>query len=214
MVGIYSLLVLTGLILSFKVRTPWKVLTVRLCTGVLLLVAVLFSGMIFLFWEAEPPTLAQLQRDFPGKRADLETILRMSDEDSAFWRIAPDFISRVPKDSERSGARSVDDSSGMSKVRWDQYRELYARNGIKLGILRDNERDAFIMIDSIGLLNRGHTSGYLFCSTDQSISLERFEPCTLHQDSGERKFDAEPRREAYSFKRVDSRWIVFDQGPS
>lgn len=213
-VGIYALLVLIGLVLSLKARAPWRALLIRVSTAVLLIVGVLLVGMMFLFWEAGPPTLARLQRDFPQKKPGLETILRMSDEDASFGRIAPDFVWRGPNDSDASGQRFVDDPSGISKSRWNQYRDLYHRNGIKLGIERDKERDAFIMVDSIGLLNRGRVTGYLFCSPDQSPDANRFEPCTLHQDSGERKFTAEPRQEAYSFRRLDSRWFAFDQGPS
>jgi hypothetical protein len=49
------------------------------------------------------------------------------------------------------------------------------------------------MIDSVGILDSGHTSGYLYCSSNTSADKYRFEPCVLHQDGGNRKCDSKAR---------------------
>jgi hypothetical protein len=127
-------------------------------------------GMVVLRFAIfrEPPTLAELERDFPSKRTDLEMILRMSDQDVKFSRIAPDFLDRTPDSSNTSGRYSENDPrAGLPGLRWDAYRKIYSRNGINLGIQRDPSLDAFIMVDSVGLLNRGHTDeGYSFQKLD------------------------------------------------
>jgi hypothetical protein len=54
--------------------------------------------------------------------------------------------------------------TGITRERWGEYRRLFARNGIRQGIQRDPEsKDAFILVESVGLLNRGHSNGYLYC---------------------------------------------------
>ncbi len=137
---------------------------IRVVTGVLSIPFLFVLALAIFFWEQEPPSLEKLEREFASKRSDLETILRMSNEDANFSRIAPDFLdqpSGSPNDSGRYLAG--DPRIKLPKARWDMYRKIYERNGIKLGIERDAAHDAFIMMDSIGLLNRGHTSGYVHC---------------------------------------------------
>jgi hypothetical protein len=210
----YIVTTVAALILSFGLLKSTLRLVARLSAGLLMVPILLIGVVVFLFWEAEPPTIANLQRDFTKRRPELETILRLSNEDAQFSRIAPDFLWRQPKGSDAGGQFFLGDpNSGLRKSRWEQYRDVYRRNGIKLGVERDREGDAFVMLDSIGLLERGHTTGYLYCSDDSRADPERYEPCTLHQDSGKREYHAEPRAEAYSFQRLDSRWFAFDQGP-
>ncbi len=106
-----------------------------------------------------------------------------------------------------------DPKAGLPKPRWNAYRSLYSRNGIKLGVQRDNWGDAFIMVDSVGLLDRGHTSGYLFCRPAESVDDRRFEPCVLRTEGGQRSFDPKTHHEAYSFKKIAGSWYAYDEGP-
>lgn len=142
-------------------------------------------------------------------------IVSMSDEDSRFWRIAPGWVDRTTDDSIRfEQFMENDPKAGLSKARWDTYREIFNRSGIKLGIQRNKQRDAFIMVDSIGLLNRGHVSGYVKCSSTISQDADRFYPCILRQNNGKREYSPDPRREGYSFQRLDNAWYAYDEGPS
>ena len=212
---LYILLILIVFLGSFILKKSLLRLVARLLAGALVIPLLLVGGLLILFWESEPPSLTELQSKFPSMQPDLETILQMSDENEQFWRIAPDFLWREAKGPTEGGEfMAGDPNAGLSKSRWDQYRDIYRRNGIKLGISRNKEHDAFVMVDSIGLLNRGHTTGYLYCSADPGKDADRFEPCQLHQDQGERKFNPDARDEAYSFRRLNARWFVFDQGPS
>lgn len=212
---IYALLLLVAIAASVRLsrwRFRWIIWTV---TGLLCLPGLVFLTLGVIFWQAQPPSVSSLQREYPAKRDDLETVLRMSNEDLTFPRIAPDFVWRNEGNSLGAGEFTYpDEKSGLPRARWDEYRRVYQHSGIKLGVLRDKWGDAFIVVDSIGLLNRGHSSGYLFCSPTDDPNLDRFEPCALHQDEGKRNFDPDRRQEAYSFKRLDSRWFAFDQGPS
>lgn len=153
--------------------------------------------------------------DFSSKRTALDTILRMSDGDTGFSRIAPAFLDRSPRSNEFGRSYSYSDpAAGLPKARWDAYRQIYKADGIALGIERDNAGDAFIMVGSVGLLNRGHVTGYLHCRASASRDAGRFHPCLLNQDNGGHKFSADPREEAYSFQRIEGGWFAYDEGPS
>jgi hypothetical protein len=211
---------LLGLGICFSIITPKspKRRNIRIATAIssipfwLVLTLFIIARIVF---GGEPPNLAELQRDFPSKRADLETILRMSDQDLNFSRIAPDFLITETKDPLQSESFMKDDpKASLPKVRWDEYRKIYKKNGIQLGIQRDKQHDAFIMVDSIGLLNRGHVTGYVHCAVDPSVNADRYYPCILHQDRGEQKYDPGKSVEGYSFQRLDGNWFAYDDGPS
>jgi hypothetical protein len=139
----------------------------------------------------------------------------MSNEDSKFSRIAPGFLDQVTDGTSGYGRyMHGDPKAGLPEPRWSEYLEIYKRDGITDGVERDTSGDAFIMVDSIGLLNRGHTTGYLYCVPNQPSSFARFDPCVLHQDKGEREFNSNPRQEGYSFQKLDGQWFAYDEGPS
>jgi hypothetical protein len=138
----------------------------------------------------------------------------MSDDDANFSRIAPDFVDGTPEPPNVIGRHMAGDpKAGLLKDRWDAYRKIYARNGIKLGIQRDDAHDAFIMVNSGGFLDSSHATGYLHCAPGTSAAGYRFEPCVLHQESGKRDYDPKGVSEAYSFQKLDDRWYAYDWGP-
>lgn len=209
---------ITGIVLSFTTRKQLRRRSIRIVTIALTTPIWLAIALIVFLWFTlfkEPPTLVDLQRDFPSKRADLETILAMSDEDMNFYRIAPDFLDRVPDDPNEVGGRYMasDPKAGLPKARWDAYRKIYARNGIRLGIERNRVHDAFIMVGSVGMLGRGHTSGYLHCAPSAPVDSYHFYPCVSHEERGERKSDRGSLEEGYSFQRLDDGWYAYDEGP-
>lgn len=208
-----------GMVMSFTTHREHRRRAIRFATVALSIPICLLVGCTMTLWlvarASQPPTLAELKRDFPSERSSLEMIVSMSDEDPKFWRIAPDWADRTTDDSIRFEQFMANDpKAGLSKSRWDTYREIFKRNGIKLGIQRDKQQDAFIMVDSIGLLNRGHVSGYVKCSSTISQDPDRFYPCVLRQDNGKREYSSDPPREGYSFQKLDDAWYAYDDGPS
>jgi hypothetical protein len=215
---VYLALFIAGAVLSLTPKAKSHKVLIRVVTAVLsipILAVVVIVGIAWSFLGKEPPTLMELQRDFPSKQADLETILRMSDADSNFSRIAPNFLYRTPEKPNELGQYMYNDpKSGLSKSRWDDYRKIYRRNGIQLGIQRNVSRDAFIMVDSVGLSNRGHVTGYVHCANSAVPDAYRFWPCTVGGEKGSRKSDPDSIADAYSFQRLDDRWYAYDEGPS
>lgn len=179
------------------------------------LLLALVSGLALLMWGCEPPSLKTLAKRFPSQRHDLETILNMADQDKIFSRIAPTFLDRCDDPTCQTGGRFMegDPNAGLTKQRWDDYRAIYNRNRITLGIQRDLATDdAFIMVDSVGLLNRGHATGFLHCGLGPR---HYYPPCNSNSDSGHHKFTGHSMPdEGYSFIRLVDRWFAFDEGPS
>jgi hypothetical protein len=112
-------------------------------------------------WSCEPPSIETLESRFPRQRGDLETIVSMSDHDAQLTRIDPNWLQ-----THEHQYLQYSPETGITRERWDEYRRLFARNDITQGIQRDPESgDAFIIVKSIGLLNRGNSNGYLYCGS-------------------------------------------------
>jgi hypothetical protein len=212
----YLIVLLAGVVFSFvTVPHPYRTY-VRIATALLSIPICLLLAMAIFFRLVEgprPPSIARLQRDFPKERADLETILRMSDEDSKFSWIAPDFVDQRPGDPSVkffTRFKSGDPKANLSEPRWALYRQIFLRNGIHRGIQRDLAGDAFIMVRSSGILDVSLTSGFLHCAQNDRADPLRFDPCLLHQDQGKRQGDSS--RDGYSFQRLDGDWYAYYDG--
>lgn len=204
---VYVVALVTGLVLSFTMSQRSRRFGVRVATTILaapILVIGILLAVLRLTIFREPPTLTELQSAFQAKRPALETIIHMSDEDQNFSRIAPDFL--------RAGTATS--KARLAEPRWQLYREVFSRTGVKLGLQRDEAGNVFIMVDSVGLLNRGHTTGYVYCHAPKSASDLGYYPCFLNQEKGHREYDPRTRDEAYSFLKLDSLWYAYDEGPS
>jgi hypothetical protein len=204
---VYVGILATGLMFSVLDRQRLRRRKIRIATAALSSPIILLGALlVFLRFTIfrEPPTLEELQRDFPSRRAALNTLVRMSDQDRKFFRITPDF--------SVSGQRS--DGTLLPKPRLDEYRKVFAQNGIRDGIERDDSRDAFVIVGSVGILNRGRSTGYVHCDPSPVVTGYRFYPCVLKQKNGHREFNPTTRDEAYSFVRLDELWYAYDVGPS
>ena len=128
----------------------------------------------------------------------------MSDHDAQLIRIDPAWL--MTRDRQ---FLTYSPESGITQERWDEYRRLFARNGITQGIQRDPEsRDAFIIVKSAGLLDRGISNGYLYCGP---VPNHRYPPCSSSQASGEHPY--KPDDQAYSFRKLADRWYAYSEGP-
>jgi hypothetical protein len=168
-------------------------------------VVVFVSALALLLVSCTPPSIESLARRFPAERQDLETIIRMSDQDSGLSVIDAKWLE------VRDGTQfSVfDQKSGITQARWDEYRRIFRQNEITQGIRRFQVNgDAFIIVKSEGILDNGYSNGFLYCGTGPGHS---YPPCSSKQERGNHPY-AEGD-EAYSFIRLSDRWYAFSQGP-
>jgi hypothetical protein len=194
-------------------ETPWKRVAAT-CARILAwssvaigsIVAVLASAILLLMASCTPPSITTLAGRFPNQRADLETIIRMSDQDPDLAVIDPGWLN------SRSGQQVLGDNdpkSPLSVQRWNEYRRIFKRNDLTQGLRRFKQNgDAFIIVKSEGLLDRGYSNGYVFCGSDSEHTLP---PCLSKDPRGEHT--TSQGGEAYSFIKVADRWYVFSQGP-
>ena len=193
--------------------TPWKRF-VTSCARVLAwasvtvgsIAAVLVSAILLLMVSCTPPSLTTLAGRFPSQRADLETIIHMSDQDSNLAVIDPGWLAN------HDGLQTLtenDPHSGLSVERWNEYRRIFKRDDLTQGLRRFKPNgDAFIIVKSEGLLDRGYSNGYVYCGSDPEHTLP---PCLSKEPRGEH--EASQGGEAYSFIKVADHWYVFSQGP-
>src|SRR5438270_13449692 len=103
----------------------------------LLLTLLLASGVACDPWNLDTPHPSDdvLIHNFQNNEADFNKLVSMSNEDSKVIRIAYDFT-RL----ENNWAWPRPDSElGFSKQRWDQYRALFDKLGLKSGISRESD---------------------------------------------------------------------------
>jgi hypothetical protein len=216
---VWLVLLVVLVILSFVLRKSGVRVAARAAAGImvcftllpLLLMAIFFIG-------CEPPSINKLANKFETRQSTLEQIATMSNQDGDFRRVDSTFMYSVAEDGKTyKQSLKEDRNAPLSTSRWNEYNRLFLKAGLNQGFNRDDSGDIFFMADSVGLLNRGHTTGYLFCmdpGSDASKSSS-FEPCTIKSANvGSKKFSDNPRAEAYSFRKVADHWYVFDQGPS
>ena len=216
---VYGIALVAGAISSFALNATSARRVIRGLTIILTIplgLVIVCIAILFVFMAAsEPPTLGDLQNHFAARKIALETLVRMSDEDTHYSRIAPTFVDRDQSSDQPGRYMEGDPKAGLAKSRWDEYRALYKQNGVKLGVQRDEGGDSFIMVDSVGLLNRGHSTGYLFCAPQKDAEKKyRFQPCLQNQNEGSHQFDPNTREEGYSFRRLEGSWFAYDEGPS
>jgi hypothetical protein len=174
-----------------------------LAAGSVLLV--LASALALLIASCTPPSIESLARRFPSERGDLETIIRMSDQDAGLSVIDPNWLQL--RDGPQFSA--FDPKSGITEARWDEYRRIFLRHDITQGIRRYQPNgDAFIIVKSEGILDNGYSNGFLYCGPGPEHS---FPPCSSKQEGGIHPYRVGD--EAYSFIRLSDRWYAFSQGP-
>jgi hypothetical protein len=228
---VYTYLVLfaliVALVLSFATRRESLRLAARIVASLIILSSTISIGLNALLsrmFDKGRPTLVELQNDFPKHQQDMETLVRMSDEDPTFALITPTFSDRFadPPSPDLIRAETLDIDS-LPEARWDQYRAVFNRDDMKLGIWRNPAGDIFIMADSFGNVGKGNAIGYLYCRTaERNITIRpaerslpsHFEPCESNLSSGSRQYDRDSPLEAYSFQKLTDHWYVYDQGPS
>jgi hypothetical protein len=172
--------------------------------GLLGVAAVLIGVAYLLAWISAPPSIETLASRFPAQRKDLETILVMAERDNQLTRIDPSWL--MTRNRQFLG---YSPETGITEERWNEYRQIFKRNGIKQGIQRDPETgDSFFIVDSIGILDRGHSNGFLHCGPG---AKHVYPPCESTLAAGEHPY--RPGDEAYSFQKLANGWYAYSEGP-
>jgi hypothetical protein len=138
----------------------------------------------------------ELEVRFEEYEEDFGRLLAMSDEDSHVIRIAPDF---TWLDTSAAWPRP-ESELGISLKRWDEYRNLFEKLGVKEGILRSDEL-VLLIVSARGLCVAGETKGYVF-SEEEPAGLEE----SLDDPT---ELNIQPH--AYAFKKLKGNRYLFYQ---
>lgn len=146
--------------------------------------------------EPDHPSDLSLIKIFEQNETDFETLAKMSIQDLKVVRIAHDFTWL-----ENNVAWPRPDSQlGFSKERWDQYRSIFRKLGLKEGIHRreDEPEVTFFIASSRGLVTGGSDKGYVY-------SIKEIGP--LVESLDQRKFPLRDMEPVY--RKIKDNWYLY-----
>jgi hypothetical protein len=153
------------------------------------------AGLSPLINHNEPhPSDAALEAIFRLHEADFNQLVEMSNVDAKVVRIAPDFTwlddnPRWPR---------PESEIGFSIERWNQYRELFDRLGLRKGLSRYPDGSTIELIASTqGLLTGGSSKGYIHSTKNLSPLYDSLD------------HPASSSEGKYVYKRLKKNWYLF-----
>src|SRR2546421_11626654 len=164
-------------------------------TTLLLLMFVCFS---YCDSDQKHPSDSSLEEAFRRDEPRLKQIVEMSRVDSKLTRIAMD----VTTTEDRTRWPASESDWGISKQRWDEYRQLFRAVGLEGGVWRrPGSNDRYLIVSSRGLATGGSTKGYVY-------SEDNLQPlCDSLDDVPSNTLQASPNRTAY--KKLTTNWYLF-----
>jgi hypothetical protein len=138
--------------------------------GLAAIVAVptLIFGLIYLDESAPHPSDQYLEKVFLAHEADFNKLVEMSNADSHVVRIASDFTWL----DNNAGWPRPESELGFSRQRWDEYRSLFAKLGLKSGILNYHPDLILFLASTKGLVTGGSSKGYAYSLKEPEMIVE------------------------------------------
>ena len=121
--------------------------------------------------ESEESLRSKFEKNFET----LCEIHEMLKKDAHLVRVAPDFTRLVDDWSWPRPKEKV----GLSEVRWNTYRSLFEKAGIRDGIQRDGPY-VWFFVSAVGLSVTGASRGYVYTEEKPSRSIARLDD--FHED--------------------------------
>lgn len=162
---------------------------------------VLASGLCGcdLFLDPDAPNDDYMEKIFRENRADFERIVHMSNEDSHLTNIRFGFtVVRGKGSSAESG------DLGISYERWDEYKRLFRKTELEIGILRGQDGSVKFLAFGKGIAPSSMTKGYLY--SRKRPPVEHFECIDEPLDAPGRFRDAH-----FACKNLDENWYLYLQ---
>jgi hypothetical protein len=173
----------------------WKVVGVSLLG--------MFVLAMVLMWSCAAPSDASLTRRFQHHRSELETLVRMSQEDADVTRVADSFT-RVKDDWSWPRPES---KWGITPERWEQYRLLFSNAGIGAGLQKDEAGNVYFIVHTEGFVTHGAEKGFVYCGRSGSPD-NVFLPCAEQRAGGQR--GQHDGYEGNAYRRLTDNWYIFE----
>jgi hypothetical protein len=158
-----------------------------------------------LIFDIPHPTDATLIEDFPSKEPDLNKILQMSNQDAKVIRIAYDFT----RLENNWGWPRPESELGFSRQRWDEYRALFRKLDLPVGIERADQKDGvfvYFPVSTRGLGNgNGSGKGYAYLERELSPLLD-----SLDDESVRQFYERErPKNSVTLYRKLKGNWYLY-----
>ncbi|SRR5258708_6170054 len=155
--------------------------------------------------NAPHPSDERLLKDFTSKEANLNRLLDMSNEDAKVIRIAHNFT-RLDDD---WGWPRPESKLGFSTERWNEYRDLFSKLGLPVGLERAEPKDGiyvYFPISTRGLGNgHGTSKGYAYLEKEVQPLLD-----SLNDESVRDFYSREkPEHQLILYRRIKGNWYLF-----
>jgi hypothetical protein len=177
----------------------------RFLIAVSKVVAFLLLGIVvvafLLTWSCEAPSDESLGNRFRTHRSELETLVRMSQEDADVIRVADDFT-RVKND---WGWPRPESKWGITRERWDEYRRLFHKVGLSGGFNKDEAGNVFFIAHSEGFVSGGSAKGFVHCVTVGDVD-KTLPPCKEQRYQGQ---VGQPDKGS-SYRELSPDWYIFE----
>lgn len=158
---------------------------------------------LLLMWSCAAPSDASLSRRFQRHRAELETLVRMSQEDANVVRVAETFT-RVKNNWNWPRPQS---EWGVTPERWGQYRLLFTDVGLSAGLQKDEAGNVYLIVHTEGFVDHGSEKGFVFCGHVGKPD-DVFLPCAEQHAEGKR--GQHDGYEGSAYRRLADNWYIFE----
>ena len=151
------------------------------------LIAILFVVSLSGCSERPHPSDDELLTTFNAREGEFETLAAMFREDTHMVRIAPDFLRP---------------EGGITKERWDAYRDLFQKLGLRSGIaLSGQPVDAIEFLASTNgyVVGGGSEKGYVYRENPPKQLLDSLDNLHFHDSKG---FDT-------AYRHITGNWYLF-----
>jgi len=164
-------------------------------------IAVGWGSARALEWAWSAPSDQTLTKQFNKHRGELETLVSMTQQDSAVSRIAYDFIWR-----QDSVAWPRPQSEwGITEDRWNEYRSLFRKIGLGAGLNKDGQDDIYFISHTEGTVVSGSSKGFVYCR--KTVPAEsRYLPCNEQRDSGKSE---DEKGNGSEYRRLAEHWYIY-----
>lgn len=190
---------------AFLPRTPWRnsdahtrVMLTPFAGVVIALSLFLGAGLASCNGLSGPPSDARLRSTFMHHEGDFARLVSMCKQDRRVVRIASQFTWLAKNASWPR--RDV----GLTQARWNQYRSLFQRLGIRDGVSRRSDYPGaiFFIAYASGLVTDGSYKGFVY-------STGELKPLAGSLDNGSWS-RLDPKKEhVIRFKRLEAHWYLF-----
>jgi hypothetical protein len=180
----------------------------RVLVVVLRVVGLMMLGIILLLlllmWSCASPSDKSLTKRFQRHRSQLETLVRMSQEDVEVIRVADNFT-RVKDDWSWPRPES---KWGITLERWNEYRRLFRKVGLNAGLEKDKVGNVYLIAHTEGIVAHGRSKGLVYCiSSGDSDSA--YLPCAEQHEEGQQGHH--DGYGGYSYRKLTQNWYIFEQ---